>query len=115
MPIIGAVDIALGTLALLRPMRAVLLYMTFWGFLTACRHPLAGEGIWACLERAGNFGVPGAFLVLVWKVGTEWLRPMTGEPLWEFIERGGSYAAPLALLVLRHGQARCETRRQRTR
>src|SRR5262249_51903497 len=59
---------------LLRPMRAVLLYMTFWGFLTACLRPLAGEGIWECLERAGNFGVPGALLVLVgwsrWR--TDW-------------------------------------------
>jgi hypothetical protein len=65
MPVIGVIDIALGTLALVRPMRAVLLYMAFWGFLTACLRPLAGEGIWECLERAGNFGVPLAFLVLV--------------------------------------------------
>jgi len=65
MPVIGAVDIALGVLALLRPMRAMLLYMAFWGFFTACLRPLASEGIWECLERAGNFGVPLAFLGLV--------------------------------------------------
>jgi len=75
MPIIGVVDIALGVLALLRPMRAVLLYMAFWGLLTACLRPLAGEGIWECLERAGNFGVPGAFLVLAgWgRSHTDWV------------------------------------------
>jgi len=74
MPVIGIIDIALGTLALVRPMRAVLLYMAFWGFLTACLRPLAGEGIWECLERAGNFGVPLAFLVLVgWgRSRTDW-------------------------------------------
>jgi hypothetical protein len=74
MPVIGAIDIALGVLTLLRPMRAVLLYMAFWGFLTACLRPLAGEGIWECLERAGNFGVPGAFLVLAgWgRSRTDW-------------------------------------------
>jgi hypothetical protein len=74
MPVIGAIDIVLGVLALLRPMRAVLLYMAFWGFLTACLRPLAGEGIWECLERAGNFGVPGAFLVLAgWgRSRTDW-------------------------------------------
>jgi len=74
MPVIGTVDIALGVLALLRPMRAVLLYMAFWGFFTACLRPFAGEGIWECLERAGNFGVPLAFLGLVgWaKSRTDW-------------------------------------------
>src|SRR5262249_41094117 len=74
MPVIGAIDIALGTLALLRPMRAVLLYMTFLGFLTACLPPLAGEGIWECLGPGGNFGVPGAFVVLVGWSGsrTDW-------------------------------------------
>jgi hypothetical protein len=75
MPLIGVIDITLGVLALLRPMRAVLLYMAFWGLLTACLHPLAGEGIWECLERAGNFGVPYAFLVLAgWgRSRTDWL------------------------------------------
>lgn len=86
MPVIGAIDIALGVLALLRPMRAVLLYMTFWGLLTACLRPLAGEGIWECLERAGNFGVPGAFLVLAgWSQSrTDWfscLEPRAVTPI----------------------------------
>jgi hypothetical protein len=64
MPVVGAVDISLGILALFRPLRAVLLYMAFWGFWTASLRPLSGENIWELLERAGNFGVPLAFLYL---------------------------------------------------
>jgi hypothetical protein len=67
MPVVGTVDIVLGILALVRPMPAVLLYMAVWGFWTALLRPLTGEGWWEFLERAGNFGVPLAFLV--------WSRP----------------------------------------
>ena len=62
MPVVGAVDIAVGTLTLFQPVRAVVLYMAFWGFQTACLRPLAGQGVWELLERAGNYGVPLAFL-----------------------------------------------------
>jgi hypothetical protein len=62
MPVIGTVDITVGGLTLIRPVRAVVLYMTFWGFLTACLRPLGGQGVWELLERAGNYGVPLAFL-----------------------------------------------------
>jgi hypothetical protein len=63
MPVAGAVDIALGIVSLVRPMPAALLYMAFWGLWTSLLRPLAGEGIWEFLERAGNFGVPLAFLL----------------------------------------------------
>jgi hypothetical protein len=63
MPMVGSVDIALGTLALVAPMRAGLLYMGCWGFFTALLRPLAGEGWWEFLERAYNFGVP---LLMLW-------------------------------------------------
>jgi hypothetical protein len=64
MPVVGAVDIGVGILTLFAPVRAVLLYMAFWGFQTAMLRPLAGEGIWEFLERAGNYGVPFAFLMM---------------------------------------------------
>jgi hypothetical protein len=67
MPIVGTIDIALGILVLVRPMPVVLLYMTTWSVWTALLRPLTGEGWWEFLERAGNFGVPLAFLV--------WSRP----------------------------------------
>jgi hypothetical protein len=65
MPIVGAVDICVGLLTLVQPIRAVVLYMTFWGFQTACLRPLAGQGMWEMFERAGNYGVPLAFLCLL--------------------------------------------------
>jgi uncharacterized membrane protein YphA (DoxX/SURF4 family) len=65
MPLVGALDIALGILTLFLPLRAVLLYYTVWAFWTALLRPLAGEGIWEFVERAYNYGVPLAFLVLV--------------------------------------------------
>src|SRR3954470_18504330 len=65
MPLVGTVDIALGVLTLFLPLRAVLLYYTIWGFWTALLRPLAGEGVWELVERAYNYGVPLALLVLV--------------------------------------------------
>ena len=76
MPVVGSVDITLGTLALVAPTRAGLLYMGCWGFFTALLRPLAGEGWWEFLERSYNFGVP---LLMLWvhSVGT---RSPPGSP-----------------------------------
>ena len=63
MPIIGYVDVAMGILMLVRPMRAALLYGAVWGLWTAMLRPLAGQGIWELLERAGNYAIPMAFLL----------------------------------------------------
>jgi hypothetical protein len=64
MPLIGSIDISLGILVFFTPVRAALLYMAFWGFLTATIRPLAGEPIWEWIERAPNWGVPLALLYL---------------------------------------------------
>lgn len=66
MPIIGAIDIAIGILILVRPMRAVLVYAIFWTVLTALLRPLAGQGLWQeVFERGGNYGLVMALLLLV--------------------------------------------------
>jgi len=65
MPVVGGVDISIGILTLIQPIRAVILYMAVWGLQTAALRPLAGEGAWELLERAGNYGVPLAFLLLL--------------------------------------------------
>jgi len=70
MPWIGAVDVLAGMAVLFAPRRLPLLYMVVWGTWTALLRPLAGEPVFEALERAGNFGVPLAFLVL-----TGWPRP----------------------------------------
>ena len=63
MPVIGTVDITLGPyVGLVRPARAVLLYMAFWGLLTATIRPLSGEPIWEFVERVPNWAIPFAFL-----------------------------------------------------
>lgn len=64
MPIIGLVDILLGLSILLWPTKAACAYMAAWGLWTAMLRPLAGQGIPEALERAGNYGVPLALLLL---------------------------------------------------
>ena len=65
MPAVGALDVTIGVLMLVVPIRAVLLHMAVWGLMTASLRPLAGEGIWEMLERGYNYGVPLAFLLMV--------------------------------------------------
>jgi hypothetical protein len=64
MPWIGIMDIGLGLTMAIVPLPIVLLHLTVWGLWTAALRPLAGEAVWECLERAGNYGVPLAFLIL---------------------------------------------------
>jgi hypothetical protein len=65
MPVVGALDVTLGLVLLVVPLRIVLLHMACWGLMTATLRPLAGEGIWEMLERGYNYGVPLAFLFMV--------------------------------------------------
>ena len=65
MPVVGTVDIAAGLLVLAAPRPIVLAYMTVWGLWTALLRPLTGDSIFETLERAGNYGVPLALLLLV--------------------------------------------------
>jgi hypothetical protein len=107
MPVVGVMDISIGVLTLFRPLPAVLLWMVFWGFQTACLRPLSGEPIWELLERAGNFGVP---LALLWTADwpgslREWFSPLRPVPLGE--ERaqqvGWILRVTTAALLIGHG------------
>ena len=64
MPLIGAVDILAGMAVLFAPRALPLAYMVVWAAWTALLRPLASEPVWETLERAGNYGVPLALLVL---------------------------------------------------
>jgi hypothetical protein len=64
MPVVGSVDIAAGVAVLLSPRPFVLLYMAVWATWTALLRPLAGESVFEAVERAGNYGVPLALLLL---------------------------------------------------
>ena len=72
---IGAMDILLAVLVLVKPMRLPLLWMVFWGFWTALLRPLVGMPIWDFVERWTNWSAPLALLLLIgWpKSWREWL------------------------------------------
>ena len=64
LPLIGLMDIAVALSVLLYPMRIVLMWATFWGFVTEVIRPITGEPIWDFVERAANWAAPLALLVM---------------------------------------------------
>ncbi|HTH81425.1 MAG TPA: hypothetical protein VL490_00735 [Mucilaginibacter sp.] len=70
MPILGSVDILLGLIMLVYPVRAIVLWLVVWGVVTASLRPLSGEPFAELIERAGNFGAPLALLILSGGFGT---------------------------------------------
>ena len=78
LPVVGAFDIAIGLWAFFAPMRAVLAWAAFWTFFTAFLRPSAGMGMSEFFERAGNFGIPLAFLLMVPPPATrrDWFEPL---------------------------------------
>ncbi|MBI1956989.1 MAG: hypothetical protein HYS44_00825 [Candidatus Niyogibacteria bacterium] len=73
---IGLLDVLLAILVLVKPVRAALLWMTFWGFWTALMRPIVGEPVWDFVERWANWGAPLALLLLVgWpRTLKEWFK-----------------------------------------
>jgi len=73
---VGALDVALAALVLVKPVRIALLWMTFWGFWTALIRPIVGEPVWDFVERSANWGAPLALLLMLgWqKTLRDWLR-----------------------------------------
>jgi uncharacterized membrane protein len=64
MPVLGSVDIVLGILLLIKPVRAFAAWLLIWGIVTAVCRPLSGEPFAEFIERAGNYGAPLALLLL---------------------------------------------------
>jgi len=106
MPIVGTIDVAAGISVLLSPRPIVLLYMAVWATWTALLRPLSGDSSFETIERAGNYGVPLALLLLAgWPrelkgwfrhIGPSW---MTAEPA----AIGRVLAWTTALLLFGHG------------
>ncbi len=63
MPWIGALDVTAGMAVLFAPRPLPVIYMAVWALWTAWLRPLAGESVFEAIERAGNYGVPFAFLL----------------------------------------------------
>src|SRR4051812_6030267 len=80
MPVIGTVDIVMGIAVLLSPRPIVLLYMSVWALWTSLLRPLTGEPAFEAMERAGNYGVPLALLLLLgWpRTWRGWFRSPRG-------------------------------------
>lgn len=77
MPLIGAMDISLALLILIRPIRIAVLWMAFWGLLTALlRWPIGPDPVWDFVERWANWGAPLAlfFLLGMPKNFKEWFK-----------------------------------------
>lgn len=64
MPVVGIFDIIMGLGMLIYPMRVWAVWLVFWGLFTAILRPLSGEPFAEFIERAGNYGVPFALLLL---------------------------------------------------
>lgn len=75
--LIGIMDLTLALLLLVKPMRAPMLWMAFWGLWTALlRWPIGPDPIWDFVERWANWGAPLALLFLHgWpKKPKDWLK-----------------------------------------
>jgi len=64
MPVVGTIDILLGIVIILYPIRIVFMWLVCWGMLTAALRPLSGEPFAEFIERAGNYGAPLSLLLL---------------------------------------------------
>jgi hypothetical protein len=64
MPLVGALDLAVAAIVLVRPVPVVLMWMVLWATWTALLRPLSGTSIFAAIERGGNIGAPLALLFL---------------------------------------------------
>ncbi|MCB9805666.1 hypothetical protein H6775_00735 [Candidatus Nomurabacteria bacterium] len=66
--LIGIMDVCLAILVLVKPVRPLLLWMSFWGLWTALvRWPFGGEPIWDFLERWANWAAPLALYYILGK------------------------------------------------
>ncbi|MBI2099849.1 MAG: hypothetical protein HYT48_00735 [Candidatus Vogelbacteria bacterium] len=56
--LIGLMDVLVAIIVLVKPIRPVLLWATFWGFWTALVRPLVGQSWLDFIERFANWGAP---------------------------------------------------------
>ncbi len=105
----GTFDIAMATLVLVRPMRASLVYMAFWGMFTAWLRPITGESWFELVERGANYGMPLAFLMLSGlpgrSIGSWFERVRPSAELSADLARwlGWVMQGSIALLLIGHG------------
>lgn len=107
MPWVGAVDVLAGMAVLFAPRGLPLAYMVIWATWTALLRPLAGESAFEALERAGNYGVPLAMILLtamprsMGGLGVLLDRPTTEPPHLVLVRRTLKWTT--VLLLVGHG------------
>lgn len=108
MPWIGSMDVAIAFLAFLWPCRALFAYATVWAVWTALLRPFSGQGWPEFFERAGNYGVSVAILVIV-GLRAPWFTRLPDQwpDLSREIHQRGVKALSLALTALLAGHAMC--------
>ena len=76
LPLIGSMDVLIALVVLFMPLRIILAWASFWGFLTALVRPVSGEPVWDFFERWANWAAPLALLLVQgWpKKGKGWLN-----------------------------------------
>ncbi|WP_034040765.1 hypothetical protein [Wocania ichthyoenteri] len=62
---IGALDIIIALIILLRPNRYLVLWTVIWAFSAALIRPISGEPIWAFIERGSNWLAPLVLYLLI--------------------------------------------------
>jgi hypothetical protein len=107
MPLVGMVDITAGMAVLFAPRRFLLVYMAIWSLWTALLRPLTGESFFETLERAGNYGVPLALLIMLGipRAASGWFE-MRGPVAADATRRAAAVKilqATTALLLFGHG------------
>lgn len=63
--LVGILDVLVAAVALVKPLRPVLLWAAFWGFWTALVRPLVGQGMLDFIERFANWAAPLALYYLL--------------------------------------------------
>jgi len=69
LPWIGWADITLGVLMIMKPRSVLVWKALLWTMFTAFLRPVAGMSWFEVPERAGNYGIPLAYVVLVSGMG----------------------------------------------
>jgi len=64
MPFIGIMDIMVAVITLFSPIRSIIIWATFWAFLTALSRPLSGDPVIEFVERSANWCLPLALLAM---------------------------------------------------
>ncbi len=107
MPWIGGMDVTIAFLAFIWPCRALFLWAATWAVWTALLRPFAGQGWPEFFERAGNYGVPLAILVIIGLRGAWFARLPEQWALAETSRRNVARVLRIALATLLAGHATC--------